>query len=386
MGTKLNKLKEEHWKDLKDIIIFGYGRYGRRVLSYLKKDFNVIAIIDNDVQKNNQVVGDIKIINFFQAKKILHQYKTIITVQGFYYQEIRKQLEDIGLIENIDFTIWVQFFTEWYYKYKKMICVEKTDIPITSYCSLNCQNCSAFIPYIKKRKHEKPGEIKKSSKLFFERVDRVLDMNLYGGEPFLHPQLCEIIEIIGEYRERIGYFGIITNGTIIPDLKVIDAIKRYNIGISISDYTESVDYKDKIEEFCNLLKQNEIDITRTKNMVWFDLGFPPIKLQYDERIAQKHMECCNMACHDLIDGKIFYCIADRAAQIEGLIEHSNKSYIDLKTIDKNSLEARKEILELCAGNIEDGFLEFCKVCGGYGSDNQNVIPAAKQSYIKGAEK
>ncbi|EOS34853.1 hypothetical protein C804_01176 [Lachnospiraceae bacterium A4] len=380
METKLNKLCDESWKNLKDIIVFGYGRYGRRALSYLKKDFNIIAIIDNDIQKRDQIVDGVKVINFNDALEIIYKYNIIVTVQGFYYQEICKQLEDAGLVEHINFTTWIQFFTEWYYKYKRMICVEKTDIPITSFCSLNCKNCSVFTPYIKKKKHEKIDDIRKSVDLFFEKVDKVLDMNLYGGEPFLHPQLCEIIDILANYRDRIGYLGIITNGTIIPDEKVIDALKRYNIGISISDYTKSIDYADKLEELCRVLEYHKISITRTKNMVWFDLGFPPVKIKYNESSAKKHMEYCNMACHDLIGSKIYYCIADRAAQMEGLIAPDGKSYINLMEVDKNDLEARKEILELCAGNVEGGYLEFCKICGGYGHDNQSIIPAARQKY------
>ena len=146
METKLNKLCDESWKNLKDIIVFGYGRYGRRALSYLKKDFNIIAIIDNDIQKRDQIVDGVKVINFNDALEIMYKYNIIVTVQGFYYQEICKQLEDAGLVEHINFTTWIQFFTEWYYKYKRMICVEKTDIPITSFCSLNCKNCSVFTP------------------------------------------------------------------------------------------------------------------------------------------------------------------------------------------------------------------------------------------------
>ena len=113
-------------------------------------------------------------------------------------------------------------------------------------------------------------------------------------------------------------------------------------------------------------------------MVWFDLGFPQKKIHYDMADATNHMVCCNTACHDLIDGKIYYCIADRAAQMGGLVPCSEKSYIDLTKINKNDLESRKAILELCAGNIEGGSLDFCRMCGGFGSDNLDEIPAAKQ--------
>lgn len=378
METRLNRLTKTDWKDLKDIILFGYGRYGSRVLPYLQKDFNIVAIVDNDVQKQGKIVDGISIVNLKEAQELLHNYKVIVAVQAFFYAEICKQLEEMGLREYDDFIIWSQFFPEWYYKYQKKICVEKTDIVITSFCSLNCESCSAFIPYIKEKKHEKLKDLENSIRLFFERVDRVQDMNLYGGEPFLHPQLCGIIELLGKYRDKIGYLGIITNGTIIPDSQVLHRLKKYHIGVSISDYSASIDYKGKLDRLCKILNENEISTVRTVNMIWFDLGFPRKKMRYGREEAKTHMTSCNTACHDLIDGKIYYCIADRAAQLGGLIPYSKKSYVDLNTIDKDSLESRKEILELCAGNIEGGYLDFCQLCGGFGYDNKDEILAAKQ--------
>lgn len=381
METKIDRLADEYWKGLKDVIVFGYGRYGSRVFPYLKKYFNIVAVVDNDKNKAGKVIDGITVINVKDAEKILHNYRIIVTTQAFFYAQICNQLQEMGLVENIDFTVWNQFFAEWYYKYKGMICLEKADIPITSYCSLNCENCSAFIPHIKEKRHEKLENIEKSVSLFFENVDRVQDMNLYGGEPFLHPQLCEIIEMLSKYRDRIGYLGIITNGTIIPDQRVLDLLKKYNVGISISDYSNAVDYKGKLEKLCKIFDENQINVVRTVNMVWFDLGFPRKEIRYDSAGVKSHMICCNTACHDLIDGKIYYCVADRAAQLGGLIPHSQKSYIDLSNIDKNSLESRKAILELCAGNIEGGSLEFCKMCGGFGCDNTDEVQAAKQAKI-----
>lgn len=378
MDTKIDRLEDAYWKDLKDIAIFGYGRYGSRIFPFLKRNFNIVAIIDNDKNKEGKVIDGISIMSVKEAGNILRSYRTIVTTQAFFYTPICNQLQELGLVENVDFTVWNQFFSEWYYKYKDMICLEKTDIPITSFCSLNCVSCSAFTPYIKQKRHESPEQIERSISLFFENVDRVQDMNLYGGEPFLHPQLCEIIEMLSKYRERIGYLGIITNGTIIPDIRVIELLEKYNIGISISDYSNSIDYKGTLDRLCELLEAHQISVTRTVNMVWFDLGFPRKKIHYDIAEAKTHMICCNTACHDLMDGKIYYCIADRAAQTGGLIPASEKSYIDLTKIDKSDPESRKAILELCAGNIEGGSLDFCKVCGGFGSDNCDEIPAAKQ--------
>ena len=42
------------------------------------------------------------------------------------------------------------------------------------------------------------------------------------------------------------------------------------------------------------------------------------------------------------------------------------------------MEDKKNIIECCLGNVDDGYIEFCKVCGGYGNDNDNRVVTAKQ--------
>ena len=50
---ELNILRDDLWKDVKELLLFGYGKQGKKALETLKRDFKVIAIIDNDVSKTN---------------------------------------------------------------------------------------------------------------------------------------------------------------------------------------------------------------------------------------------------------------------------------------------------------------------------------------------
>ncbi len=61
-----------------------------------------------------------------------------------------------------------------------------------------------------------------------------------------------------------------------------------------------------------------------------------------------------------------------------MAEEDEKAYIDLEKIDVNDIYSRKQIIEFCLGNIPGGYLEFCKKCGGFGTDNNNKIETAKQ--------
>ena len=59
-----------------------------------------------------------------------------------------------------------------------------------------------------------------------------------------------------------------------------------------------------------------------------------------------------------------------------VIPVEEKAYVDLEKMGDG--EERKKILEMILANIEGGYLEFCKVCGGFGIDNNNRVETAKQ--------
>ncbi len=53
----------------------------------------------------------------------------IVTTQNYYFQQIKLLLDSIGMNDNVDYAIWQQFIAEWYFEYRKMVYILKTDIP-----------------------------------------------------------------------------------------------------------------------------------------------------------------------------------------------------------------------------------------------------------------
>lgn len=386
--TLIDKLKNTEWDSVSTIVLFGYGRQGKRLYKVLKRDFRVLAIVENDAFKQGKKTEDnVNILSFNDAIPLMKQYKTIVTTAEYHYKQIRNQLEEIGLVENKDFVMYQQFVSEWYYKYKKKIYVLKTDIMVTPVCSLNCENCSQFVPYWKNKRAFDINELKRDLDLFFGVVDFVMDMNIVGGEPFLYHNLEEYISYIGKnYRSKIGYLGVITNGTIIPKDSTLRLMREYDIGISISDYSKEVDYRGKIDLLCKKIDQESISYVRNENIQWFDFGFPRKPYHYEGEDCAKHMANCNTICHCLNDGKVYYCGTAWAAEKSGIFPKDKKSYVELSDIDLNNLEDKKKVIECCLGNVDDGYIEFCKVCGGYGNDNDNRVITAKQKEVNNGEK
>ncbi len=378
--TKLNNLEDKYWSGLEKIVIFGFGRQGKKMYPTLNRDFDIVAIVDNSSEKQGKQVDGHTILSFDQAEDFLHQYKIIVTTSQYYYQTIREQLYSVGLTENIDFVMYQQFVTEWYYKYRNKINVLKTDISLTTLCTLNCENCMQFLPYWEKgrRKENSLEEIKENVDIYFKCVDYLLDLDIVGGEPFLYSDLRKFIIYIGEkYRGRIGYVGFITNGMIVPEDDILELLKEYSMDVSISDYSEDIDYKHKIDQICEKLEKYKISYMRNKHIDWFDFGFPKNRYLYEGEDAVRHMQCCNSIEHILDDKKLFYCGLEWSAQKGGLFPIEEKAYVDLEKMVSGEVE-RKAILEMIMANIEGGYMEFCKVCGGFGIDNNNRVETAKQ--------
>lgn len=384
--TKLNNLEDRHWKSLKKIVIFGFGRQGKKMYPTLNRDFEIAAIIDNSPEKQGTEVDGRTILSFEQGKSFLHQHKIIVTTSQYYYQTIREQLRSIGLRENEDYVMYQQFVTEWYYKYRNKIHVLKTDISLTTLCTLNCENCMQFLPYWKegRRKENSLETMKEDIDTYFNCVDYLLDLDIVGGEPFLYRDLKGFITYIGEnYRERMGYIGFITNGMIVPKDEILELLCKYSMDVSISDYSEDIEYKNKIDLLCEKLEEYHISYMRNKHIDWFDFGFPKDLYHYEGEAAVKHMQCCNSIEHILDDKKLFYCGLEWSAQKGGLYPIEEKAYVDLKKVEEGKVD-RKDILEMILANIEGGCMEFCKVCGGFGIDNNNRVETAKQ-YKKAAK-
>ena len=148
-------------------------------------------------------------------------------------------------------------------KYKKIY------IEITNICNLNCSFCSI------------DNRVKESItvdrfKELIKKIDKYTDYVYLHvkGEPLLHPNLKEILDICLEYNKQVN---ITTNGTLIEkniDLLNHEAVRQINISLhsenNMDDYLEVINrnvekLKDKIVILRYwILKDNKLDEKSTK--------------------------------------------------------------------------------------------------------------------------
>ena len=132
---------------------------------------------------------------------------------------------------------------------------------VTHKCTLECMHCGQYIPYFHEemKQHIPFEQISSDIDTFFSAIDTVGFVSLIGGEPFTHPDLLAIIDKILEKR-NFGVLGITTNGVCKIGPELLEKLKNDRIRVIFSDYTRSLDEKQKVLFAKNIQKIREYGI------------------------------------------------------------------------------------------------------------------------------
>lgn len=293
------------------------------------------------------------------------------------YETIKSLFEEYGFEENKQF-FQAEIFTMIYEVYAlDKICIDRIEIFMTSYCSLKCEKCVAYIPYFEKYEHTSVEQLKSDADILFSKVDYVYKFKILGGEGLMYPDLIEYVDYVGsKYGSQIGSFRLGTNGTIYPTQEIIDLFKRNHVIVDISDYTCTIGYRSKLEEIKKIFEDNGVvvDVKRTGEQ-WLDMGFPSaLPGEKDEESLRKHFFKCAMFCRDFYEGKLWYCCGNFAAVKAGLYPENENDYFDFRREF-----TKKELLEYELGYSNLGHTSFCKVCRGCSDEvNPFHVEVARQ--------
>jgi hypothetical protein len=214
---------------------------------------------------------------------------------------------------------------------------------------------------------------------FFQVVNYVHLFALLGGEPFLHPELPELIHyLVG--HSKVGTIRIPTNGTILPGPELIEAMKSTpNIFISISDYP--LEISPNKERLIRLLEQNQIRFEVYLDQTWHELGgsdnahgnqTKPSLAQ----LAQRFSECWMKNCNSLLQGRFYLCGRAAFAPLAGIHEPFPDDYVDLRGV--GDVEKKRNAISNLIGKP---YLQACAFCRG--TSAKKVPPAVQVTSTRG---
>ena len=377
---------DETWSGLKEkdeLLLYGVGRIGRRVIPKLMQEFTIPFLIDQ--RCSGEYAYGLEIVSLQEALHRLHKHvKIVVTTVRASYEEIAKELEAAGYQEYKDFCLFERFVGEWNLRWKNRLVLAKIDTVITSRCTLKCRNCNMFIGYVPNPEDIHIDVLKKNFDTFFDSVDFVYEYTLLGGEPFLHRDLASIITYLEEqYGDRIGTINLISNGTVLPKEEIINVLAHYHVTVHISDYSCSVDYGGRLKSLIESLTNAGVDYYVIPNNVWKDVVYP--RQDYFTDDPRGHMLTCGHSTHSVDYGKLYWCDPAFAAEHFTKFPSKNDDYLDLdeNKVNYSQYDASVNVLRYLLGDVnERGYMTICEKCAGVGKDNKNIVKAGIQNNVK----
>ncbi len=327
---------------------------------------------DGRVTPCKRTIKIIKSEDFFISTKEKKNFK-IITTSDANKNKYFKKLIDQGYKAQEDFFDYKEVASLLPLIKDNKTHIWRADIMLTEKCTLNCTFCNMYMPHFKNAKHRDLNEIKSDLDKFFSLIDYISIFHLVGGEPLMYPFVNEVIEYVGEkYRDKIGRLILTTNGTLTPKAKTVELFLKHNLLISISDYTEEVNYKRRINNLLDSLEQNKIPYTIRKDINWNDFGHPEIiKFPLEEEV-KKHFKKCTAPYKGINNGRYYFCHLNTSANLAGLIPDNKNDYCDLSEVDNLGL------IEHDLGFLKLGYATFCKNCNGCNTGIEIPVGPGKQ--------
>ena len=228
---------------------------------------------------------------------------------------------------------------------------------VSEVCSLECKHCLEAVPYLPNKEILPKEVILKDIRKMVNACRFLHRLDLVGGEPFLHP---EFTLLVGEILkiERIGYIGIFTNGTVVPDDILCRTLKNPRIIVTVANYGETLPEKFREKIFLTLekLREHDVQYFHYSDRYWFDINAFELNNATNNQLAANYANCFLAACRRMYDGRLFHCPyqcnGDKLRKFNG----SGKDCLDIHNFTDEELVIELDKFEKVP------FINACRYC------------------------
>jgi organic radical activating enzyme len=365
------------WDIEKEYVLFGASKecvQFIRSVDYLLGNgvLKIKCIVDHDVKDESTILNVNEISSFYHQSKNLTNTREnlkLIHIDNFESNgdnniitsdEYRQYYKDYLDTRGIKYTWYKNIASIWPFVLNQKVHIFQTDVLVTEKCNLACSFCNMFIPHYELPKHRDLQIILSDIDSYFNLVDYVSIFHLVGGEPFLHPNIKDIIEYISEkYSDKIDKFIITTNGTVLPKEEILEVLKNNNVILSVSNYSNKLEkLKSKVERVIDTYKLNNINHYVRNNIEWYDFGDLRIKNNMNEEELINHFDSCTAPFRGLNDGKFYYCHLNTSAVLTKLFPLNDNDYVNLSDVSS------EDLIKFDLGFTKLGYITFCDNCNG----------------------
>lgn len=378
---------EEYVLDKRPIIIYGAGIFGEYTLRALQTHGLEPVCFCDRAKSGKEYLGyavhDYKVIEKYENPIILlaagalfyeiYQFllesgiTVVYSIYQFVFEDTQLSMDTLSLQgQDIRYYKELYRFGLNYQRDSDKFYIYSLDWVITTRCSLRCKECSNLMQYYKNPKNMDREQLQRELEQILEIVDGIMDIRVIGGEPFMHPEMAEIMESFLD-DSRIGNFSIYTNASILPTEKMLRVLKHPKVKCEISDYGNLVK---NFSRFVEIMQREGIRHRIAKMEEWHKLG-GLVDRKSTESDMQKTFKNCY--CNDLITllaGKIYRCPYSANGRMLEAIPYKEEDCVDLCSGSNHYLRYKLKYLL-----FEKQFDYACGYCSGRNNHMGTVKPA-----------
>lgn len=250
--------------------------------------------------------------------------------------------------------------------------IEKLVVKTGSACTLKCEKCGEFNPYLAGKGKAFMLDAESLSRDIYKiakAVNKIKIVQVAGGEALLHKDLFLLLSYVCAIP-NIEKIELVTNGTVIPDEIVLDLLKNFRskIVVLISDYSASgIDNCAVLQMF----EKSQINYRVMRDMRWQDRSDVSDKKLNEENLKFIASNCASFRKQPffiLINGIIsaHCCTAGSILHYLSIHDECGEYYKDIRTIsDENMLGQLEKIhtvdyLPMCNYCIPSYDVEYCQ--------------------------
>lgn len=238
------------------------------------------------------------------------------------------------------------------------------EVQLADHCNLNCIGCSHFSPIADEHFLDVDNYRKDCKKLAELAKKYVREISLMGGEPLMHKDIVDIIEITRNNFEK-SIIEIVTNGILLDRMgsEFWNACKRNNVIISITHYPINLN----VSKICELALQFEVNVENRGNNYKMKFRKDVLDSEGSQNKKESFKKCGKTGCHHLSEGKFYMC------PIPAYIKYFNKQYskkIYVATDDYIDIHQTRNVKTLL--KYIKNPIPFCRYCN-IKSSNNNII-------------
>ena len=258
----------------------------------------------------------------------------------------------------------------------KKVQIPFLEIWVGQCCNLRCKNCCHLIPYMEQKLYD-IEQIIHDCQMLFELCE-VEFFSIVGGEPFTHPELYRLMDFVAQ-SPNIKKGKIVTNGTILPQSRMIKSLKGLNgkLEIRIDGYPGIG--IGVVEEFADIMKRNDIPYHFARFNPDKVSSWKQLTPDYNEPLVKKETEhlfskCYIRDCNTLANGELTLC--PRGIGSEHVFHMPKNPYEHVNIRELQASVAAKARIATCINQTV--YKDYCKYCLSLSEKNDRYVMPGEQ--------